>query len=84
MSTSAAAYDTKVTIVEMLPSIIANEDEEVVKALTRSLTRRGIEIAVGARVESIGDTGEQKRVIATTAWNGPSSLSRQVSARQSL
>ena len=62
-----AALGTKVTIVEMLPSIIANEDEEVVKALTRSLTRRGVEIALGARVESIADSGDQKRVTATTA-----------------
>ena len=42
----------------------------MVKALTRSLTRRGIEIAVGARVESIADAGDQKRVTATTA-EGP-------------
>jgi len=64
------ALGTKVTIVEMLPSIIANEDEEVFKALTRSLTRRGIEIATNARVETIGDAGGQKRVTASTA-DGP-------------
>ena len=61
------ALGTKVQIVEMLPSIIANEDEEVSKALTRSLTRRGVEIATGARVESISDADGKKRVTAATA-----------------
>jgi dihydrolipoamide dehydrogenase len=61
------AIGTKVTIVEMLPSIIANEDEEVSKALTRSLTKRGIDIHTDTRVESIADSADKKRVIATTA-----------------
>ena len=60
------AIGTKVTIVEMLPSIIANEDEEVVKALTRSLTKRGIEINTSAKVESISDADGKKRVTAST------------------
>ncbi|MGZ6389144.1 MAG: dihydrolipoyl dehydrogenase family protein, partial [Ktedonobacterales bacterium] len=60
------ALGTKVTIVEMLPSIIANEDEEVTKALARSFTKRGIEINTDARVESIEDAGDLKRVTATT------------------
>ena len=61
------ALGSKVTIVEMLPAIIANEDEEVSQALTRSLSKRGVEIAVGAKVESIADAGEKKRVTATTS-----------------
>ena len=61
------ALGTKVQIVEMLPSIIANEDEEVVKALTRSFTKRGIQIATGAKVESIADAGKLKRVTASSA-----------------
>ncbi|HLZ23308.1 MAG TPA: dihydrolipoyl dehydrogenase [Ktedonobacterales bacterium] len=64
------ALGTKVTIVEMLPSIIANEDEEVRKALTRSLTKRGIQINTGATVQSIEDAGNLKRVTASTA-SGP-------------
>ncbi|HEV2404356.1 MAG TPA: dihydrolipoyl dehydrogenase, partial [Ktedonobacterales bacterium] len=61
------ALGTKVQIVEMLPSIIANEDEEVVKAATRSFTKRGIQIATGAKVETIADAGNLKRVTASTA-----------------
>lgn len=61
------ALGSKVTIVEMLPSLIANEDEEVSKALTRSLTKRGITVETGAKVESISDAGGAKRVTASTA-----------------
>ena len=64
------ALGSNVTIVEMLPSLIANEDEEVRKALTRSLTKRGITVATGARVESISDAGGKKRVTAMTE-SGP-------------
>lgn len=64
------ALGAKVTIVEMLPTLIANEDEEVIQALTRSLTKRGITVATGAKVESIADADGVKRVTATTA-GGP-------------
>ncbi|HEU5440050.1 MAG TPA: FAD-dependent oxidoreductase, partial [Ktedonobacterales bacterium] len=60
------ALGTRVTIVEMLPSMIANEDEEVRNALTRSFMRRGIEIHTNATVQSISDAGNLKRVTAST------------------
>ncbi|HKS69645.1 MAG TPA: FAD-dependent oxidoreductase, partial [Ktedonobacterales bacterium] len=60
------AIGTKVTIVEMLPAIIANEDEEVRNLLARSFQRRGIEIHTNAKVESIADAGKLKRVTAQT------------------
>ncbi len=60
------AMGTKVTIVEMLPSIIANEDQEVSAALTRSFAKRGIQVHLNAKVESIADAGKVKRVTATT------------------
>ncbi len=60
------ALGTQVTIVEMLPALIANEDEEASQALTRSLTKRGITVATSARVESIGDADGKKRVTAAT------------------
>ena len=60
------ALGSKVTIVEMLPSLIANEDDEVCQALTRSLTKRGITVATSAKVESISDADGKKRVTAST------------------
>jgi dihydrolipoamide dehydrogenase len=60
------AFGTKVTIVEMLPALIANEDEEVRQALQKSLSKRGVEIHLNARVEGISDADGAKRVTATT------------------
>src|SRR2546430_1261743 len=60
------ALGSKVTIVEMLPNILAPVDDEVRRLLVRILGRRGIEIVTGARVESIADEGNLKKVIAST------------------
>ncbi|HEY8326011.1 MAG TPA: FAD-dependent oxidoreductase, partial [Ktedonobacterales bacterium] len=60
------ALGSQVTIVEMLPALIANEDDEVCQALTRSLTKRGITVATSAKVESISDADGKKRVTAST------------------
>ncbi len=61
------ALGTRVTVVEMLPQVLAPLDEEVRKLLVRVLTRRGIEIVTEAQVESISDDGNLKRVVARTA-----------------
>jgi dihydrolipoamide dehydrogenase len=60
------ALGSKVTIVEMLPNILAPVDDEVRKLLVRILGRRGIDIATGAKVESITDDGNVKKVIASS------------------
>jgi dihydrolipoamide dehydrogenase len=60
------ALGSKVTIVEMLPNILAPVDDEVRRLLVRILGRRGIEIVTGAKVESIADEGNLKKVIASS------------------
>ena len=60
------ALGSKVTIVEMLPNILAPVDDEVRKLLVRILGKRGIEIVTGAKVESIADDGNLKKVIASS------------------
>ena len=60
------ALGSKVTIVEMLPYILAPVDEEVRRLLVRILSRRGIEIVTGAKVESVADEGTLKKVTAST------------------
>jgi dihydrolipoamide dehydrogenase len=60
------ALGSKVIIVEMLPNILAPVDDEVRRLLVRILSKRGIEIATGAKVESIADEGNLKKVIAST------------------
>ncbi|HET9920590.1 MAG TPA: dihydrolipoyl dehydrogenase, partial [Ktedonobacteraceae bacterium] len=60
------AFGSKVTIVEMLPDVLAPVDEEVRKLLVRILSRRGITIVTGTKVESIADEGDQKKVVASS------------------
>ncbi len=59
------ALGSRVTIVEMLPSLIAYEEPETVKALMKVFQRRGIEIHLDTKVESIGEANGQKIVQAT-------------------
>jgi dihydrolipoamide dehydrogenase len=47
------AYGTAVTVVEMLPTILPQEDAEIAMLLARSLTRRGIRVLTGTRVEQV-------------------------------
>src|SRR5229473_5121655 len=57
---------SQVTIVEMLPTILAPVDDEVRTRLVRSLGKRGITVVTEAKVESIADEGSQKRITAST------------------
>ncbi len=61
----ASFYNTmgsRVTLVEFMPEIVPNEDEEVSKALARSLKKAGIEILTGSSVESAEVRGDQCEV----------------------
>jgi dihydrolipoamide dehydrogenase len=57
---------SQVTVVEMLPTILAPVDEEVRRLLVRILSKRGINIVTGAKVESIADEGDLKKILAST------------------
>jgi dihydrolipoamide dehydrogenase len=53
------AFGTKVTIVEMLPSIIATEDIHVIRFLQAYMKKKGITLHLGTKVSSLrkGDGG---------------------------
>lgn len=51
------SYGTEVTIVEVLPRLLPNEDEDVSRQLERSFKGMGITIKTSTKVESI-ETGE--------------------------
>ncbi len=58
---------TKVTIVEFLPRVVPNEDEEVSKQLDRSFKKAGINIMVNSTVESVDTSGKGCKVKVKTA-----------------
>src|SRR5205085_9819926 len=60
------ALGSQVTIVEMLPNILAPVDDEVRRLLVRVLSKRGINIVTGAKVESVADEDNVKKVKAST------------------
>jgi dihydrolipoamide dehydrogenase len=58
---------TEVTLVEFLPEIVPLEDEEVSKALARSLKKAGIKIMTESSVESVEINGDLCRVSIKTS-----------------
>ena len=56
------AYGVKVTVVEVLPRIVPNEDEEISEALERALSRQGITFKTGSRVTGLTSTDAGARL----------------------
>ncbi len=60
-----AAFGTKVTLVEMLPTLLPIEDEEIGKTLARSLQKQGITVHTEAKLNEIivSDDGQSVGVL---------------------
>lgn len=58
------ALGVEVTLVEMLPRILANLDEQIAQLLTKIFTARGIKVLVGVKIDSLtlGGTGAIARL----------------------
>jgi dihydrolipoamide dehydrogenase len=57
---------TNVTLVEFLPRIVPNEDEEISKQLERSFKKMKMKIMTGSSVESVDTSGEKCKVTVKT------------------
>jgi dihydrolipoamide dehydrogenase len=51
-----AQFGSAVTVIEMLPNLIGNEDADAVAALQRAFRRRGISVELGARATGIEES----------------------------
>lgn len=61
----AAVYGSlgcKVTIIEMLPNIVANMDQDIVAPLKEKFKKKGIEVYTNTKVVSISESAEGLRV----------------------
>ncbi|MBI5094921.1 MAG: dihydrolipoyl dehydrogenase [Candidatus Hydrogenedentes bacterium] len=47
------AFGAEVTLIEMLPSILPNEDEEITKRLSAGFKQKGIDVRTGTKVASM-------------------------------
>jgi dihydrolipoamide dehydrogenase len=61
------AMGTEVTLVEFMPNITPNEDEEVSKALEKSFKKQGIKVMTNSAVEKVDTKGAQCKVTIKTA-----------------
>ena len=59
------SFGTEVTILEFLPRIVAVEDEEISKELTRQFKKRGIDVNTSAKVEKVEKTEAGVKVTFT-------------------
>jgi dihydrolipoamide dehydrogenase len=57
-----AAFGAAITLVEMMPSILPLEDEEVAAVLSKSLQRRGVTVRTGTMVTGAMPAGDGVRV----------------------
>jgi dihydrolipoamide dehydrogenase len=61
------SFGSEITVVEYLPRLVPNEDEDVSKELSRVFRKRGIETFTGAKVEKVDKTGNGVKVTFTSA-----------------
>ncbi|MHB1937393.1 MAG: dihydrolipoyl dehydrogenase [Acidobacteriaceae bacterium] len=59
------SFGTEITIVEALPRLVPNEDEDVSKELARTFRKRGIESFTGAKFEKLETTKTGVKVTIT-------------------
>ena len=59
-------FGTKVTLVEALPRILPNEDDDVSQAVERSFKKQGITCMAGAKVDALKDNGDSVTATITT------------------
>jgi dihydrolipoamide dehydrogenase len=61
------SFGSEITIVEYLPRVVPNEDEDVSKELARVFRKRGIDTHTGAKVEKVEKTDTGVKVTFTPA-----------------
>jgi len=72
------ALGTKVTVVEMLPTILPVEDREITKSLESILRKQGIEILTGTTVQSVTTTAGQATVTVMSDGSSKSVAAERV------
>ncbi len=56
------SYGSQVTVLEMLPTLVPREDEDLGIELGKQFTRHGIKVKTGTKVEKIDSSGDLVRV----------------------
>jgi dihydrolipoamide dehydrogenase len=72
-----SSYGVKVDVVEMLPHILPNEDQEAANELTKAFKKRGVKVHAGTKVKSVVKTDSGTQVVLEGA-EGEETLNSQV------
>ena len=64
-ATIFAHYGVQVTLVELLPRILTTEDDDVVKEVTKSFKKRGVNIIVSTGLDSLKIQGDRVTALLT-------------------
>jgi len=67
-------YDAKVTLVEDSDRILTNQDREIVRLLSRQLSKQGVEILLETRVENLLPTSQGVKVLVSSRLKGNQEL----------
>lgn len=71
-------FGTKVTIIEMLPSILPIEDKEITKVVAEKFKKSGIEIHTGTKVEKVDTSGKQVKVSVSDKDGGKKDIAADI------
>ena len=64
-ATAYAAFGSKVTVVELAPTLIPGNDKRVTRTLAAALQEQGVELRLGASVTAVEQSADGARVTAT-------------------
>ncbi len=56
------SYGSEVTVIEMLPTLVPREDEDLGTELGKQFTKLGIKVKTGTKVEKIDNSGDKVKV----------------------
>jgi dihydrolipoamide dehydrogenase len=61
-----ATYGTRVTLIDMLPTLVPLEDPDIAEVLENSFRKRGMQLLTGTRVDTVDVSEQDVRVVAST------------------
>jgi dihydrolipoamide dehydrogenase len=61
-----ATYGTRVTLIEMLPTLVPLEDPEIAEVLEQAFRKRGMQILTGTKVDKVEVSDQGVRVVAAS------------------
>jgi dihydrolipoamide dehydrogenase len=69
-ATMFSAFGSEVTLIELLPGLLPNEDEDMGRTLARSFQKRGIKVLTSSTIKKIESSAERRLKVTITNKDG--------------